>query len=171
MKGYKILLAWLLTVITGSIGLPLWAALIQSFESNSGVFGMGILDEWLEISFLCMLFSGLLSLPTVIVLIIQSAILRSKKYTLRKQFRKINFTHILMAVITLFVMEAYFILQEMNMSRGNFSMEVTPLLGIAGVIFWYMLCALPCWALWFRKELRSIRSGEAVENSGVIDSL
>ncbi|MCE3295169.1 MAG: hypothetical protein K0R65_883 [Crocinitomicaceae bacterium] len=177
MKGYKILLSWLITVIVGSLGLPVWATII-----DSGNFRTDFTDELLLMGFLCMLVSGVLSAPTLIVLLVRNFLLKRKKYPIRTHFRKINLTHILMALVTLFVMEGYFFLDAMQgynlLDNGNYGvkpdlmqMVLMPMIWIGLLIAWYMFCAVPAWFLLFRKELREAAADPESEDSTVLDSL
>lgn len=177
MKGYKIVLAWLITVVVGSLGLPVWASVIDGgsgfkIEETSGILLLG---------FLCMLVSGVLSAPTLVVLLVRNVLLKRKKYGVRKHFRKINVTHIVMALITLFVMESYLLAESLttyNDLNGNnswrpdtMSTVVMPMIWLVLLILWYMFCAVPAWFLLFRKEMREARAEEESEHSAVLDNL
>jgi MFS family permease len=178
MKGYKIVLAWLITVIIGSLGLPVWASFM---DSGSG-FRIEQTSEILLLGFLCMLVSGVLSAPTLVVLLVRNALLKRKNYGTRKHFRKINITHIVMALITLFIMESYMLADSLttynNFNNTNYdwrpdmmSMVVMPMIWIALLILWYMFCAVPAWFLLFQKEMKAARSEEESEHSTVLDNL
>ncbi|MGV3631497.1 MAG: hypothetical protein ACO1O6_09825 [Bacteroidota bacterium] len=178
MKGYKIVLAWLITVVIGSLGLPVWASIVDGgsgfrIEETSGILLLG---------FLCMLVSGVLSAPTLVVLLVRNVLLKKKKYGIRKHFRKINVTHIIMALLTLFMMAGYMLMDSLslynNLDSNNYglrpdmtAMVIMPMIWIGLLITWYMFCAVPAWFLLFRKELREARAEEAGEGSTVLDNL
>ncbi len=181
MKGYKIFLSWLLTVVIGSLGLPIWAGVFESY--GTGGFHINHIGELLMIAFLCMLVSAVLSAPTLIVLLIRNGIMNRRNYTLRKHFRRINVTHLIMAVLTIFAMAAYLLISYLEIqnsfnslsgesSRINYlEMSLWPILTFTGVIVWYLVCAVPSWYLIFRKELREARTQEEPGNSTVLDNL
>ncbi len=167
MKGYKIFLAWLCTVVLGSIGLPIWYITLENGSLGSHI----AILEILGLILICIIISGLLSLPALITLIITNVVLNGKNLSLRKHFRKINVTHILAAIGTLLIInsiifynsyQSYKLMQSFGNSSMGFEILIGPLITFAMVILWYMFCAVICWALFFLKEIKEIRNAKIV---------
>lgn len=173
MKGYKIFLAWLCTVILGSIGLPIGFTVLESGTLGSNVAILEILGLML----ICIIVSGILSLPSLIALVITNVVLKGKNLPLRRHFRKINITHILAAIGTLLIIDSIIFynmyetyksisaisdIGESPLKNMGFEFIVTPLLNFALVILWYMFCAVICWVLFFLKEIKEIRNAKIV---------
>lgn len=176
MKGYKIFLAWLFTVILGSIGLPF---IYNLLEGSNNIF---INRELLGLILICIIISAILSLPTVITLLIRNAILKPKKLDFRKHFRKINSTHIFCAIITLLIIDSiifyntyesykvisnYSTFSETPLKNIGFKFVVLPLLNFALVILWYMLCAIICWTLFFLSDMKNSRTPTVSEEKSI----
>jgi hypothetical protein len=158
IKGYKIFFAWFLTVLFGSIGLPIWFEIIGvMFSDGNRLFHLDFSDFFLAV-FACMLVSGLISLPTIITLLISNIILKKKNYSTKKHFKKINFIHFIMALITLFVIEGIMIFESFSyrnqFENGVQSYQVMPIFWFFIVMMWYVLCAVLCWFLVFKKVIR-----------------
>lgn len=178
MKGYKIFLAWLCTVIFGSIGLPFLYNLLEG--SNNISFNR--FDESLGIMLICIIISGILSLPTLVTLLIRNVILKPKNLGFKKQFRKINSTHIICAIITLLIIDgiifyntyesyqaisSYSALSETPLRNMEFEFVILPLLNFALVILWYMICAVICWTLFFITDIKNSRTPLIIEEKSI----
>ncbi len=164
MKGSKIFLAWLCTVLLGSIGLTISFNIFGSsgrtvYSEDFGIFCMNTI-----ISFII---SGLLTLPALITLLISNAILNKKKLQLKRHFRKINIVHILATIISLIILESislFVIYDQMHSSKEiEHNWALFPLLGVAFVVLWYFLCAVLFWVLFFLKEIKEIRNAKIVK--------
>lgn len=153
MKGLKIFLAWLVTVVAGSIALPAGAALYLGELNNntSGIIGASdFFGGWFTISFICMLVSGLCSLPTLITLIISNAILNARNFSASLYLKRITLIHGIMAFLTYAVGELIIISGE-NSVKGE---DFIPFLL---VIILYSAVAVPWWFLFFKKEIKEAR--------------
>lgn len=182
IKNYKIFFAWLTTVIFGSISLPILTIFYRLVFDNVNEFNSFVIDDdFFLISFLCMLISGLLSLPTIITLLITNTILTKKLFPLKKHFKKIAFTHIIMILLTIlvFIVSVFisqFDLEEYNTRKqqgfeGDISHIIEASLKSSLIIVWYAICAFVCWMLFFKKEIKAIRATTKIEkeNTEVID--
>jgi lysylphosphatidylglycerol synthetase-like protein (DUF2156 family) len=173
MKGYKIFLAWFLTVLFGSIGLPLWFEFYGiRFSEGTRFFRLDGGDLFFA-SLACMLVSGLISLPTILTLIITNIVLKRKGFGIKKHFRKINFTHFIMALLTLIIAEGWLFLEfyaqynAFGRREELFSFDLMPLFWFFIVMLWYVLCAFACWFLLFKNIIKLQENEENLDEIGL----
>lgn len=160
MPGLKIFFAWLLTIVVGSILLPF------------GVFiwnGDRVLSDYDFGSLFIPIFifvSALSYMPTLIVLLIVNDLTIRK--SLRKQFKYINMTHLIMLVLTLGVGNLWLFLDSYNSSHySELRMKDMweEMLAFSSILLLYALVAIPIWILIFKKLWIESREEETQEGS------
>lgn len=168
MKGYKIFFAWFLSVTIGSIGLPIWFELTETFIlGGNRIFHLDYSDLFLAV-LACMIVSGLISLPTIVTLIVSNIILKRKNYIIKQHFKKINFIHFIMALLTLIVAEGWMLIEFLSYNqpdvRGGFqSYDLMPLFWFFLVMIWYVICTFISWYLIFKKVIRMNEDDENLD--------
>jgi hypothetical protein len=163
MSGGRIFLAWFLTVIAGSIGLPFVVFIYRISFYGTGYFislDSGILGMML----ISMVISGLCSLPTVISLLVRNGMLKKKNISFKAHFRKINITHVIMAILTLLVFEGVILINLMESHRFRQAYNVSHSLRFSDfegliasflLIVWYSFVAFTSWFLIFKSKINA----------------
>lgn len=180
MKGYKIVLSWLCTVVFGSLLLPVAAYFyISIIEGSRGM--SPDFEGYFLFAFISILASAVLSSPTLVTLVIANVIIKRKKRPFRKNFRKINTIHILMAFLTvviaggIYALNIYTTFQNFGGLNGEgFDMTsiILPIiLNFCLVVLWYLFCTIPIWFLFFRKDIKNATAQDFLEHQNVIDDL
>lgn len=181
MKGYKLFLSWLSTVIFGSITIaPVAGFYMYSFENDQ--IGVPEFESYFLVSVIAAIISALFSLPTMAVIIIRNAIIK-KTTSLARRFLKLNVTHLFMALLTIAVFsiiiliieyQSYQTMSSYPMNVGTtgkpvFSPDLSPVYYFSLVVLWYFLCSLPIWFLFFRKEIKQIQQERSLKRNEVLD--
>lgn len=164
MKGSKIFLAWLMTVLVAGLLIPSAIIAFPTLFKTTSYGVSKIIEEYFKTAFIMILNVSLLSLPTIITLLIRNVII-SKKYTLKQTLRKINKTHLLVPLITIMIPVICVLSMEFNDSRlqkRNFNPNpyFSPLFPLLCTFFCYFICAIPIWYFIFKKEIKEIRNSK-----------
>ncbi len=125
MKGSQIFVNWLLTVIFGSLLIPLLIVVV-----SGGTPGMGLI-----IAVIAAVFSSLSSLPTLVALLIVAAIYSDA--SLHKRQKALNITHIIMGVLTIVVGCIWLYYTESSNDVVQYALVVTGYGVVAGIL-WYL---------------------------------
>lgn len=181
MKGYKLFLSWLSTVVLGSLLLaPVAGFYMYSFENDQ--IGSPELESYVMVSIISTIISALFSLPTMAVVIIRNAIIK-KGTSLQKHFFKINMTHLFMACLTIVIFSIiYLIIDYQNYTQMNswpmnigggyqrpYTPDLSPIYYFSLVVLWYFFCSLPIWYLFFRTTIKQILSERSMRRNEIID--
>lgn len=161
MKGLKIFFAWLITVVAGSILLPLIPLAFSQGRIGSNESG--------EFFFLFMIISALISAaasaPTVIVLLIVNAVNLGKS----KRLKLVNMAHICMAVLTIIIGSLWIYFEFEPRQYGFFAASGGVILSYIGVVIFYGIVAVIIWYFMFRKDYKEVSTSHFRNDSGILD--
>lgn len=163
MKNIKIFLCWLLSVMLGSISLPLVARLTGLVDVNSLLY-FNDFEYYFFIVIVASILSAIFSIPTLTTLLIRNSIFSNKDLSLPTWYRKTTKTHGITASINIFIVLLIYLLIMLNTyfemrhvlpenQRAFTNVEfIQPLIYLMLICLWYAFISFCLWILLFRKE-------------------
>ncbi|MFN5417015.1 MAG: hypothetical protein ACK5B9_08175 [Flavobacteriia bacterium] len=177
MKGYKIFLAWLCTVLVSGILHSIIKYLPYFFEvAESKNRKYEIIANYFKHAQIMTIAISVIAFPTIITLLIRNVII-CKKYSFKDTFQKINKTHLLVLFITLMIPVVYVLFMELmgyliikrmdHKSTMRFSFIFSSILEIISPFLCYFICAIPIWYFFFKKEIKNSRTPLIFEEKNI----
>lgn len=142
MKPPRILFAWGITILSGSVIIPVAGSLIAGEISAFVLLFM----------FVSFIISGLSSSPALAAMMTVSAMNADKPY--RTRFRRVIWTHVLAFLCTLLIGNLYIYvnIQEYTGYQPSWPIRYAEMIFLTEIMLGYGVVAAVVWILVFRKE-------------------
>lgn len=142
MKPLRILFAWGITIISGSVIIPIAGSLIAGEVSAFVLLFM----------FVSLIISALSSSPALAAMMTVSAMNAHKPF--RTRFRRVIWTHILAFLCTLLIGNLYLYvnIEEYTGYESSWSIQYAEMIFLTEIMIAYGVVAAVVWILFFRKE-------------------